>query len=126
MRFMMIIKPPASAYNGKPKKEDLLAMGRYNDELRRAGVLLDLSGLAGPEDSARVKFSGAKRTVLDGPFSETKEVIGGFWIIQVRSKEEALEWVKRIPVGTECHKDDEVEVELRRIVEPGELAEVVK
>ncbi|CAN5718817.1 YciI family protein [soil metagenome] len=121
MRFMMIIKPPASAYATKPDHKDLQAMGRYNDELRRAGVLLEVNGLAAPTDGATLRFSGAKRTVLDGPFSESKELIGGYWIIQVRSKEEAMEWAKRIPIGTECHLNDEVDVEVRRIVEPGEL-----
>ena len=121
MRFRMIVKPPNSAYAGPPKREELEAMGRYNDELRRAGVLLDLNGLASTAEGLKVKFRGAKRTVIDGPFSEAKEVIGGYWIIQVRSKEEALEWAKRIPFGTECHPGDEVEVELRRIVDPSEL-----
>ncbi|HEY4178707.1 MAG TPA: YciI family protein [Kofleriaceae bacterium] len=117
---MMIVKPPPGAYAVKPEKKDLQAMGRYTDELRRAGVLLEMAGL--DKDVTRVKFAGSSRAVTDGPFSETKELIGGFWIIQVRSKEEALEWVRRIPLGTECHVNDETEVELRRIVEPGELA----
>ena len=122
MRFMMIVKPPASAYEGVPDRKELHAMGRYNDELRRAGVLVEVNGLAPTADGAKVKFSGAERTVTDGPFTEAKEVIGGFWIIQVSSKEEALAWAKRIPLGTEVHPGHEVEVELRRIVEPGELA----
>lgn len=121
MRFMMIVKPPASAYNGPIDKKELEAMGRYNEELRRAGVLLDLNGLASTAEGAKVKFRGTKRTVSDGPFTEAKELIGGYWIIQVRSKEEALEWAKRIPFGTEVHPGDEVEVELRRIMEPSEL-----
>jgi hypothetical protein len=122
MRFMMIVKPPASAYDGLPDKQELLAMGRYNDELERAGVLLELNGLAPTAEGAKVKFNGTRRTVVDGPFSEAKEVIGGYWLIQVRSKEEALEWAKRIPFGTEVHPGQEVEVELRRIMEPSELA----
>jgi hypothetical protein len=122
MRFMMIVKPPASAYQGPLIRKELEAMGRYNDELKRAGVLLDLNGLASTEDGAKVKFVGTKRTVIDGPFSEAKEVIGGYWIIQVRSKEEALEWAKRIPFGTEVHPGQEVEVELRRITEPSDLS----
>jgi hypothetical protein len=122
MRFMLIVKPPASAYNGLPDKKELHAMGRYNDELRRAGVLLEVNGLAPTAEGAKVKFGGTKRTVIDGPFSEAKEVIGGYLIIQVRSKEEALEWAKRMPFGTEVHPGHEVEVELRRIVEPSELA----
>jgi len=122
MRFMLIVKPPASAYNGVPDQEELQAMGRYNDELERASVLLDLNGLASTAEGAKVKFRGADRTVIDGPFTEAKEVIGGYWVIQVRSKEEALEWAKRIPFGTEVHPGQEVEVELRRIMEPGDLA----
>jgi len=117
MRFMMIVKPPASAYDGTPDPKEMAAMGRYNEELQRAGVLLDLNGLESTAKGAKVKFSGAKRTVIDGPFSEAKEVIGGYWIIQVRSKEEALEWAKRIPFGTEVHPGHEVEVELRQIFE---------
>ncbi len=115
MRFMMIVKPPA--YHGLPDPKEMAAMGRYNEELKRAGVLLDLNGLEPTEKGAKVKFNGAKRTVIDGPFSEAKEVIGGYWIIQVRSREEALEWAKRIPFGTEVHPGHEVEVELRQIFE---------
>lgn len=122
MRFMMIVKPPASAYDGALDKKELQAMGRYNEKLQRAGVLLELNGLASTADGAKVKFAGTRRTVIDGPFSEAKEVIGGYWIIQVRSKEEALEWAKRIPFGTEVHPEHEVEVELRRIMEPSELS----
>lgn len=117
MRFMMIVKPPTSAYNGPPNPQEMAAMGRYNEELRRAGVLLDLNGLEPTAKGAKVKFSGTKRTVVDGPFSEAKEVIGGYWIIQVRSKEEALEWARRIPFGTEVHPGQEVEVEVRQIFE---------
>ena len=82
MRFMMIVKPPA--YTGLPDPAQFEAMGRYNDELQRAGVLLDLNGLAPTAQGVRVQFSGAKRTVIDGPFAESKELIGGYWIIQVR------------------------------------------
>jgi hypothetical protein len=122
MRFMMIVKAPASAYNGVPDKQELHAMGRYNEELKRAGVLLEVNGLAPTAEGAKVKFGGTKRTVIDGPFSEAKEVIAGYWVIQVRSKEEALEWAKRIPFSTEVHPGQEVEVELRRITEPGDLS----
>jgi hypothetical protein len=115
MRFMMIVKPPS--YEGHPDAKEMAAMGRYNDELRRAGVLLDLNGLEATDKGAKVKFSGSKRTVIDGPFSEGKEVIGGYWLIQVRSKEEALEWAKRIPFGTEVHPGQDVEVELRQVFE---------
>jgi hypothetical protein len=112
---MMIVKPPA--YTGLPDPKEMAAMGRYNDELRRAGVLLDLNGLEATDKGAKVKFKGDKRTVIDGPFGEAKEVIGGYWIIQVRSKDEALEWAKRIPFGTEVHPGQDVEVELRQIFE---------
>ncbi len=121
MRFMMIVKLPGALY-GNPDPEQLRAMGRYNEELERAGVLVEVHGLAPTGDGAKVTFRGARRTVIDGPFAEAKEVIGGFWIIEVRSKDEALEWARRIPFGTEVHPDDEVEVELRRITEPSELA----
>ncbi len=121
MRFMLIVKPPAAAYDGPPDKKQLHAMGRYNQELERAGVLLDVNGLAPTAEGAKVKFAGANRTIIDGPFTETKEVIGGYWIIQVRSKDEALEWARRIPLGTEVHPGHETEVEVRRIVEPSEL-----
>ena len=119
MRFMMIVKPPA--YTDHPDPKEMAAMGCYNEELRRAGVLLDLNGLEPLDKGAKVKFSGARRTVLDGPFSEAKEVIGGYWIIQVRSKEEALEWAKRIPFGTEVHPGQDVEVELRQVFELEQL-----
>ncbi len=122
MRFMMIVKPPPSAYDQRPDKKEFEAMGRYNEELKRAGVLIDLNGLAPTAEGAKVKFAGARRTVVDGPFSEAKEVIGGYWIIQVRSKEEALEWARRIPFGTEVHPGQEVEVELRRIAEPSDFS----
>lgn len=119
MRFMMIVKPPE--YPGTPDPAELEAMGRYNDELRRAGVLLDLNGLAPTAQGARVRFAGTKRTVIDGPFTEAKEVIGGYWIIQVRSKAEAVEWAKRIPFSTEVHPGDHVEVEIRQIMELDDL-----
>jgi hypothetical protein len=121
MRFMMIIKSPASSYDGPPDPAQMKAMSRYNEELERAGVLLEVDGLASTSEGAKVRFAGAKRTIVDGPFTESKEVIGGFWILQVRSREEALEWAKRIPLGTEVHPAYEVEVEVRRIVERSEL-----
>ena len=121
MRFMLIVKPPAAAYAGVPDPKELAAMGRYNDELRRAGVLLEVNGLAPTAQGAKVKFNGAKRTVVDGPFSEAKEVIGGYLIIEARSKEEALECAKQMPFGTEVHPGQEVEVELRQIHELEDL-----
>jgi len=115
MRFMMIVKPPP--YEGTPDPKEMAAMGRFNDELRRAGVLVDLNGLESPAKGARIKYSGSKRTITDGPFGEAKEVIGGYWIIDVKSKAEALEWAKKIPFGTEVHPGFEVEVELRQVFE---------
>jgi hypothetical protein len=122
MRFMMIVKPPVQLYNTRPDPKDMEAMGRFNEELERAGILRDLNGLTPPSDGAKVKYAGAKRTVIDGPFSEAKEVIGGYWIIEVASKAEALEWAKRIPFSTEVHEGHEVEVEVRRIAEPSDFS----
>jgi hypothetical protein len=122
MRFMMIVKAPlATAYKTDLDPEQFAAMGRYNDELRRAGVLLDLNGLAAPDKGARITFRGTRRTVTDGPFTEAKELIGGYWLIQVRSKEEAIEWAKRIPFSTDVHPGEEVEVEIRQIMEVEDL-----
>jgi hypothetical protein len=122
MRFMLIVKPPASAYAGPPDPKQLEAMGRYNEELERAGVLRDVHGLASTAEGATVEFDGAHRGVVDGPFTETKEVIGGYWIIDVGSRDEALGWAKRIPFGTEVHPGQRVAVEVRRIVERSELS----
>src|SRR2546430_15143647 len=98
MRFMVMVKATKDSEAGVLPDEKLLAdMGKYNEELAKAGVLLAAEGLQPSSKGARVKFSGAKRTVTDGPFSETKELIAGFWLIQVKSKEEAIEWVKRCP-----------------------------
>src|SRR3984885_2837116 len=114
MRFMMIMYPKdyATAKAGTvPDFKDMEAMGKYNDELGKAGVLLALDGLTPPATmSARVTFKDGKSKVTDGPFPETKEVIGGFWIIQVKSREEAVEWASRIP-----GKDNEMVVEVRRL-----------
>ena len=115
MRFMMIVKSSKDCEAGKMPSEELLAaMGKYNEELVKAGVLVDLSGLQPTSKGARVKFSGGKTTVIDGPFAETKELIGGYWIIQVKSKEEAIEWAKRIPVQP---SEEEREIEVRQFYE---------
>src|SRR6266702_2919568 len=98
MRFMMIVKASKESEAGvMPSNELIAAMTRYNEELMKAGVLLDLSGLQPSSKGSRVKFSGGKTTVIDGPFPETKELIAGYWIIQVKSKQEAIEWAKRAP-----------------------------
>jgi hypothetical protein len=114
MRFMMIHFPKVyeTAKPGwVPDFQAMESMGKYNEELGKAGVLLALDGLTPPATmSARVTFKGGKSKVTDGPFAEAKEVVGGFWIIQVKSREEALEWASRIP-----GKDDEMVVEVRRL-----------
>lgn len=115
MRFMVIIKANAKSEAGEMPSERLLTeMGKYNEELVKAGVLLAGEGLHPSSKGARVKFSGSKRSVVDGPFSETKELVAGFWLIQVKSKEEAIEWVKRIPNPD----GEDSEVEIRQVFEP--------
>ncbi|MGI8674430.1 MAG: YciI family protein [Thermoleophilaceae bacterium] len=114
MRFMVMVKGNEDTEAGvMPSEELLAAMGRYNEELVKAGVLLAGEGLYPTSKGARVRFSGSERTVTDGPFTEAKELIAGFWLIQVKSREEAIEWVKRIPNPT----GDESEVELRQVFE---------
>jgi hypothetical protein len=116
---MVIVKADKQSEAGVLPSEQLLAdMTRYNEELVRAGVLLAGEGLHPSSRGARVRFSGTKRTVIDGPFAETKELVAGFWLFQVRSKEEAIEWVKRAPnpfPGTEA------EVEIRQVFEPDDF-----
>jgi hypothetical protein len=115
MRFMMIVKANKDSEAGVMPSEKLLsAMMKYNEELVKAGVLLDASGLQASSKGARIKFSGDKVTVIDGPFPETKELIAGYWIIQVKSREEALEWAKRIPNPA---GESDGEVELRQFFE---------
>ena len=114
MRFMVIIKADAKSEAGEMPSERLLTeMGRYNEELVKAGVMLAGEGLHPSSKGARVRFSGAKRTVIDGPFSEARELVAGFWLIQVKSKEEAIEWVKRIPNPDGA----DTEVEIRQVFE---------
>jgi hypothetical protein len=98
MKFMMIVKASKESEAGAMPSEELIAeMGRYNEQLMKAGILVDLTGLRPSSEGARIQFSGGKRTVIDGPFAETKELVGGFWIINVKSKEEAMEWAMRAP-----------------------------
>ena len=114
MRFMILVKADKNTEAGVMPSEQLLAdMGKFNEELVKAGVLLAGEGLQPSSKGARVKFSGAKRTVIDGPFAEVKELIAGFWLIEAKSKEEAIEWVKRIPNPT----GDESEIEIRQVFE---------
>jgi hypothetical protein len=112
---MVIVKANKSSEAGELPDEKLLRdMGNYNEELAKAGVLLAAEGLQPSSKGARVRFSGTKRTVIDGPFSETKELIAGFWLIQVKSKEEAIEWVKRSP---NPFPGAESEIEIRQVFE---------
>jgi hypothetical protein len=114
MRFMIIVKATKESEAGVMPSQQLLAeMGKFNEELAKAGVLLAGEGLQPSSKGARVKFSGKKRTVVDGPFAETKELIAGFWLLEVRSKEEAIEWIKRAPNPHE----GESEIEIRQVFE---------
>lgn len=114
MRFMIIVKASKGCEAGVMPSQKLLAeMGKFNEELTKAGVLLAAEGLQPTSKGVRVRFSGDKRTVIDGPFAETKELIGGFWLWQVKSKEEAIEWVKRCPNP----HDGESEIEIRQLFE---------
>ncbi len=121
MRFMMIVKANKDSEAGAMPDEKLIAaMTRYNEELAKAGVLLDLSGLQPSSKGARIKFSGGKRTVVDGPFTETKELIAGYWLIQVKSKAEAIEWAKRVPAPH--GEGQEGEIEIRQLFELEDFA----
>ena len=114
MRFMVIVRATRESEAGVMPTEELLAdMGRFNEELVKAGILLAGEGLHPSSKGARVRFSGKKRTVIDGPFAETKELIAGFWLWQVKSLDEAIEWVKRCPNPF----DGESEIEIRRVFE---------
>ena len=117
MRFMVLVKAsPESEAGELPSTEMLAEMGKYNEELAKAGVMVAGEGLHPSSRGARVRFSGSDRTVLDGPFTETKELIAGFWLWQVKSKEEAIEWLKRAPFK-------EGEVELRQVFESDDFGE---
>jgi hypothetical protein len=121
MRFMMIVKGNKDTEAGKMPSEKLLsAMGKYNEELLKAGVLLDGAGLQPTSKGARIKFSGGRRTVIDGPFTESKELIAGYWIIQVKSKEEAIAWAMRVPAPH--GESQEGEIELRQFFEIEDFA----
>ena len=112
MRFMIIVKADKNSEAGvMPTEKDLAEMGKYNEELAKAGIMLAGDGLHPSSKGARVRFEGKKRTVIDGPFVEAKELIAGFWIWQVKSREEAIEWLKRAPF------DGGTEVELRQVFE---------
>jgi len=127
MRFMMIIKADAQTEAGVlPTEKDFAAMGTYNAELIRAGVMLDGAGLKPSSEGAKVHFSKGKPTVVDGPFSESKELIAGFWIIQVKSKEEAIEWAKRVPFNADMSGGGEGTIELRPFYEAEDFGPAVE
>jgi hypothetical protein len=118
MRFMVIVKASPQSESGVLPSEDILAaMGKFNEELVKSGVMLAGEGLQASSKGARVRFSGSKRTVVDGPFAETKELVAGYWLWQVRSKDEAIEWAKRAPF-------QEGEVEIRQVFETDDFAPV--
>jgi hypothetical protein len=122
MKFMIIVKASPESEAGKMPSEKLLTeMGKYNEELVKAGVLLAGEGLHPTSKGSRVRFSGSKRTVIDGPFSETKELIAGFWLFQVKSKEEAIEWVKRCPNPMESDS----EIEIRQVFEAEDFGDAL-
>jgi hypothetical protein len=116
MRFMVIVKASKESEAGMlPSKELVERMGKYNEQLAHAGVLIAADGLRPSSRGVRVRFSGGERTVIDGPFTETKELIAGYWLWKVGSKEEAIEWLKRAPF------DGGAEVEVREVFEPEEM-----
>src|SRR5262245_57823673 len=120
MRFMVIVKASKDSEAGKMPSEEMLgAMAKFNEEMVKAGIMLDGNGLQPSSKGARIRFSGAKRTVIDGPFAETKELIAGYWIIQVKSKQEAIDWMKRCP---NPHAED-CEIELRQMFELEDFGE---
>ena len=118
MRFMVMVKSSGATENDASlSADDLAEMGRYNEELIKAGVLLAGEGLLPSENGARVKFTNGEPTVIDGPFTEAKELVAGFWLLDVKSKEEAIEWVKRLP----CTEGEPSHVEIRQVFEPGDF-----
>ena len=120
MRFMIIVKANKDSEAGiLPDKKILTEMGQFNEELVKAGVLLAMDGLHASSKGARVRFEGKKRTVTDGPFAETKELIAGYWLWQVKSKEEAIEWLKRAPF------DGGTEVEIRQVFEADDFGDAL-
>jgi len=122
MKFMMIVKANKDSEAGKMPSEDLLAaMAKYNEELVKAGVVVDLTGLQPSSKGARVQFSGGKVTVVDGPFAETKELIAGYWLINVKSREEAIDWAKRAP--NPYGPDGEGHIEIRQLFELEDFGE---
>jgi hypothetical protein len=118
MRFMMLLKADKTTESGQlPSRADLEAMGKYNDELIKAGVMLDGAGLQPSSKGAKVTFPHGKPVVTDGPFAETKDLIAGYWMIQVKSRDEAIEWAKRVPVAHIPGDGRVPEIELRQMFE---------
>ena len=125
MRFMVMVKATKDSEAGKmPSEEGLAAMAKFNEEMVKAGVMLDANGLQPSSKGARVRFAagklgetGSKRTVIDGPFAETKELVAGYWLWQVKSLQEAIEWVKRCP----CPHTGESEIEIRQVFEAADF-----
>ena len=125
MKFMMLIKSDQNTEAGTmPSEEIIIAMGKYNEELIRAGVMLAGEGLQPSSKGARVRFAGGKSTVVEGPFTESKELIAGFWMIQVKSKAEAIEWARRVPfdAGGASAPGGEGEIELRQVFETADFS----
>ena len=119
MRFMVLVKASEQSEAGElPSQELLEEMGKYNEELAKAGVMLAGEGLQPSSKGARVRFSGRERTVIDGPFAETKELLAGFWLIETKSLEEAIEWVKRAPM-------DQTELEIRQVFEADDFGDAM-
>lgn len=118
MRFMVLVKATRDSESGVlPRREELTEMGKFNEQMVKAGIMLAADGLQASSKGARIKFGGGKPTVTDGPFTETKELIAGFWIIQVKSKEEAIEWIKRAPFSRG------EEVEIRQVFEADDFGD---
>jgi hypothetical protein len=122
MRFMVMVKANEDSEAGKmPSQELLTAMGQFNEELVKAGVMLAGEGLHPSSNGVRVRFSGSERTVIDGPFAETKELVAGFWLLQVKSRDEAIEWIKRCPAPME----GESEIEIRQVFEADDFGDAL-
>ena len=120
MRFMMIVRATKETESGvMPSEALMLAMTKYNEEMANAGILIDLSGLQPSSKGARIRFSGNNKTVVDGPFAETKELIAGYWVINVKSRDEALEWAKKVPAPQEQGAG---EIEVRQFFELEDFA----
>jgi hypothetical protein len=123
MRFMLIIKTTDASERGEmPPTQTFVDMGKFNEELIKSGIMLAGDGLQPSSKGARVYLSGEKRTVVDGPFSETKELVGGFWILDVKSKEEAIEWARRCPNPT---GEGETQIEIRQMFDAADFAPVL-